>query len=1598
MQPHQDTPQQPASKRPLMPSAEGGQALVEYALIAVFVALVAGIALAATGPVLGNVFSNSISDLLRQTELKTPIPGREEFWETVTEVFENPAVERPLPTNTFAPPTSQPTAGPSPTATPTVPTPTPTDTWTPTLTPTPKDKIHDAEFYDSVETPNAEWWRIDANINTSGSPWTTSFYNNASLAPANLIYQAKGLPFGAIDFTGTATEGWTIKNQTIQPTNFWVVAERELQLAENTVMTVRALADDDIQVFVGGLEVINKTGSNGQEWLIGTKSVAGTGLDDPRVTPAQPTTRELVRVVYRQVDGNSRLYVSIQSSKANPDDTAVTAGGAPTTGNFSCGWGQTFRADGNDANTKLGMFDEYVGAEMPANSRCHLELRGAINVPATYVNPQIVFYDVWDLKNANTSIQIANYIQATGTLPGGTPVPVPAPDRNQLLWGSVPLHTANTRNYNYTRNVVNLKDVTLSDGSKLDLTKPVTLRFVITSTGTGVPNRWYIDDIWLGDAGPAKTFYINHPTWNLNDEAQMDDFVFTGGESNTGVISGWRLQSHNKFGPSGMAFHDSNSASDTDAGVGTDGAERTQYTAFSEANGTSTNAADWRFHTLELNGWVSLVDVNGQPILTDAEGNRGDPVLEFYMGLDVGSRTGFEVQYMTDAAGSQWQALPNGVIRDVTATNTLINPTMRLVSVPLKDLGSNRLRVRFVLKVPGNSVRRDGVWIDEIRVGRAESPKWIDYPYKDDAQYFVAGPWNFTGSWNKTDILGRRNDDEPLNDPTYKRASYSSSPGGTYAPNSGKTSMELRYAWDVFNDTQLDAAQDKQIWNRKLTNPIDRSNTDVTTDNPMMTFYHWRDLAGGDNFWVEWKRLDEPQTAWKPLWYYKSGNGTTPNATSLDTRQQFAWEFVEVNLRSVIADVTAANNATDRRDDDVVFRFVLEAKNTTAGQGIYIDDLNIRDGYNRDTAPIDFNLWPKTENRADPAAPTTQLGLGNGTTLFDDPDASTTNRLWSESWFAGADWFPQTWGGGARLGLYGFHDSPVGGQDQAPDGLDNFVGQPAWAVPQDSFRVLELNNAIDLRAVDAQNETPILYWWQRYHLGGGNIAMVQISTELTSNAGIVYTDAQKDSDIKTRCGNTVITQCYEQNRGWSQWTTVWSLAANDNSELRSYGWTRGQVDLSPYAYKNNPLTYGKRIRVRFVLNSLKTNTNWERDGWYIDQVEFGYTKPVETVIISESGYTYDPSQRGLTPGFVAEGIWGLDSSIVDGSTGSAVTFGTWTAKWWNCTTCANLPGANGNYAAGADIKLANPGAPQFQNTVVGINYNFGNGKPAGSPASFPNDKFVGELTLDTPVIGVTPGFPQGNRTFQVTSDDGVRVKYQRLVGGVPEAPDPGWNVINNWRDQPPTTAAGAMTLLYGSQYRITIQYFENSGGATLLAQIGSGSFSFSDSPKQGGAGAKDRYPLPYANTSLLGKQVLDLRNIGTTNLVVMSYKTKYRLGNKTTARVEVSQDGGFSWLQTNLTLDAGGFSFNDPNISNSLVDPSSNITAWQTRYHNLGSFKNKQILLRFRLDRSGEYCLRTAAGNDYPTQCSLSGAASPPEYRNGYWDGWWITRIDISVQ
>lgn len=1608
----------PLPQYPKLPTQpERGQALVEYVLIVVLVALIFGVALAATGGVVGNVFSNSISDLLRLTG--TPlagIPDREGFWGTVT-IAATPAVENPLPTNTPAPPTVQPTDGPPPTATDITPSPTPSKTRTPTLTRTPMDEIFRMPFYDSIEKQNAKWWRGDPNINTSGLPWGLEFYNNGDLS-GNAVAQFSNPGWLKIDFTGDGTTPWATG---VNPTGFSMRMTRTVQLATDTILTIRVLAADGVRVSVGGntIDSLDQWNANPNDpvWYSGSVEVEGDGLFDNAI-------KTEIEVEYRHIVGPSRLYVWVQASAANPDDTYVNDGGQPGAGVFSCGWGQTFAIQGNDSNTELGMWDSYAANPIipetqtvqdttnpERNSRCYLELRGGVDVPVGTQRPQLIFWDVWDFQAPVQSwIEVANYEQATDPLPGGTPPPQPSVDRDALTWQRINLHPGGTRNYNWTRQVIDLTALTL------DFTKPITFRFVMqntTSANTQI-NRWYVDDVRVQDSGAEKRFKLDTPTWTLDNDDQMKDFLGTGGKSLLGTLSGWRLTSITKLGPSGTSFHDSVGSNDKPgcAGDNNDPCKFTDYKRNSQSP-TGSDNRDLRIHYLEFNGWVDL-----DPTVTeDADGNKGEPVVAFYHAYDLGSFTGLEIQWTTDAfnvPSPQWRTFSEGLIRDVNTAGSVKSMTMQEQIILLKDLQGNpqRIRVRFAMKVRSDAVRRDGWWIDNIRIGREETPKWVDYPFKDDAQYFTSGPWRFNGKWGKTDASGRRNADEPtvldpvtnnpVIDPAYKRVSYSSSPGGQYTPGQ-RTYMEGRYPLDLKNDTQTDPAQTKQIWQRDAnTNPDvnNPNNKGGAAINPVLSFYHWRDLGNSDNIEVQWKRIDAPEADWKMLWVYKNGMATIHTSPSPETAKQRAWEHVEIDLAEVMADVTNVTNddPANKRDDDVIFRFVLDAKGAGAGDGIYIDDIRIYERPDPNAAPLAFKLWGTTENVTEPILGQA-LGTGNGAFFTDDADASSTNRFWENSWFNGGNWHAVNYE--SRIGVYSFHDSPIGGQDRAPDGIGNYTGEADWYVPLDTFNVLELNNIIDLRGVDGRNEAPALYFWSRYHLGGGNIAAVQVSVEMTKADGTPYTEAELDADIRTRCANPAVKQCYEQKRGWTSWeTTAWEERVNTGQERRAYGWEREQVDLSRYAYDEDLNVPGKRIRIRFVLNQL-TNTTQNRDGWFIDNITIRYREPgfPEDVIVANDSYDNTASSMR---GWVGEGDWGLDPVIFEGSGGSPTTFGAWTARWWDCNDCANYPGAGGSYRTGTRLFLDDPArrAPDFTNQVIGINYPMNNGKPPGTPASFPVNRFVGEFVLDSPVVG-SGSFPVGNRVLLVVSDDGVRVRMQELVNGNPVGDPPWASCIDNWKDQAPTTSTCTLNFQLGKQYRITIQYYEATQGAWLTANIGEGRYSFSDSPQLSGTTSADQPPLAFANTSLRIDQTLDLRGVSANSTILLGYRTKYRMGPNTTGRVEVSVDGGFTWEQGGLSTGVPGFNFSSPNINNAVIDPNpSGGTTWQQRFNNLSSYRESQILIRFRLDRQNESCARSIRANTgadtEPTKCIPNGAGQ--EFIKGYFDGWWISRVQIAAQ
>lgn len=1551
---------------------ERGQALVEYALITVLIGITFGAGLAATGPAVGGLFDRIVDDVLRQTEI-VDAPGSVGFWNTVTSVYEFVPTGGGLATNTPLVPTAVDTAGgPTPVFTNTfTPSPIPS-TPTPTLTKTPGDIQKNAPFKDTVDEP--DWWRIDSNVNLRGTPWTGDFFNSvdlsgavASSVPGIMVIDRAG-SFISNFPAGSPGQNFSARfTRTIE-----VIDDLSTVPVESLALTFRILADDGVRVFVNGTPItLRDANNNTASWVDQTNPILWTG-----VNVSAPGIHTII-VEYYNKTGTGRLKVDVVGGGANPDDRANTAGNP-----FSCNWG-TY-TNSNDSNTESNMFDDYVGGPSSANTTCYLEWRGTVIVPTTLVRPELAFWDVWDLPvGAEAWVEVAEYIPLDAAA-----FPQSA-NRSAMSWQRINLShtTGGTANYNWTRNAIDLTPLMVSFTST---PKRLAFRFVIRTTGVVSLTKWHVDDIEVRDA--TSTLIAVNRLWNLDNADERFEFIVDGGRSNPGDESGWRLVTNNRFGTSGLAWHDSSDPLVDDpnnvGGAGPSGVNGyTPYKRHSESP-VSDLLNNVRVHSLEFNGFIDLANVPNP----DSQSNTGVPTLSFYHGFHVGGKTGLEVQYTTDGysvSPANWQTLPGGVIRSITTAGELRSPTLQQLNVPLNGLPGNppQIRLRFAMLVHAQAEVKDGWWIDQIRLGRAESPKWLNYPFFDDAQ--GSGQqlfWSYSGLWEPTTTIAYTG----VNPSATAPISYASSPRGFYV-NGQSTYLTMSWPIDLYNDTPA-----KRVI-QDANGAIITSNSQPTPAiNPEITFVHWREIAATDAFRIEWKRVDEPVGSWRVFWMYRHSMATNPASASARTANNQTWEFTRVSLYPILKQIATdggglpgVGTGAALRDDDIMIRFGLIADGSTNDDGVFIDDIRVNDNSGQV-----LKLWPPNENRVDPFN-SVSLGVGTGAFFDAEPDFVSSNQEWWEVFRTSGTWNAVSFD--ARGGALSLHDSPIGGQDRAPSGYRNIntnaddFGDAAWRTPDDNFTVMEFEPIIDLRAVRGEAEAPMLTFWTRYHIGQNDFVRVEISTEDTRAAATI------DGSMSARCAGQAVLQCYHQERGWLPWTTAWTRGNTNGSEA-SYGWQKVMVNLTPYAYLANSNTQGKRIRVRFVYDALDSSTNF--DGWYIDGIRFEYRL---TGVLSTNinlAEFYDASLN-LT-NWTAEGKWGLDVAVFQGGGGGPVTLGAWDVKWWECRTLCESLAPNGTsnsnrFREGTKVFLQNPtpAAGERQQLVTNINYRFFSGSPVSGWSK--TDYLVMRAVIDTPVVGGS-GFPSGVRSFTSRADDGVRLKIEELVAGVPVTPTPlEWNIINRWTDSAEVADQGTFSFVSGKRYRITFDYYEKTGDGAVTLTVTDGRFSFSDSPKASGGPVPDIRPIPYANTSLILKRVLNLTEVPANSIVLLEYQTKYRLHSNSNARLEVSSDGGFTWVNTNLTqapppaFAAYNLSFSSTSFSDAtygVTTPGSE--PWQPRLNNLTAYKGQNVIIRFRLDRQTTSCVKRE-------DCDGSDSVGNPSLHlvDTYYDGWWITPVRV---
>ncbi len=1494
--------QKPTTSRPPHRSGERGQALVEYALILVLVVMAMVAAVAATGPALGNVFSNTVFNLIGVTGTPQDLyamGGPTAFWQTVTAIATNPPDARIFPTSPPRPNTVTPTAGPSPTPTPVTPSATPTNTAT--LPPTPT--ATDAEFFlphvDPIDQP--VWWRVDNSVYLGGADWKGEYYPNQTLTePADrvLFNQALDSQYRFnINFdwgNKSPIEGWLTDNFSIRYT-------RIIEIKDNpTALNFTLTSDDGSRLKINGTQVINLWSGGGTSTYSQTLSVG---------------THTLV-VEYYEASGNASIKLDISGSKANVKDDLNKASGP-----VSCPWTRITSTQPNTISWAWKENSATVTNGFPQNMRCNLELRGFVDL-GTVANPTMSFWDVWDFGTAtdtNVKLQLAEYAPYVYT-PNANPA---LPDTvsggpNWTGGSSYTLHLSG-KNYAWTRT-----ELPIPAGLQ---GKKVTWRFVMESGAASSVRRWYVDDIRLAAGTTAKTFgvcsvnkYTCGSFWSLDVPDQAADFVTTG----RWVLSNRTPAANDSGGPS-LSWDVSNG----------NNASSSQYVRFGGEQGST----DYRIHYVALNGTVDLrsISITGSGGTPDWEGDSGYPILSFYHAFGLGQGDTIEVQYTrdTDTPGvvSNWQRVGTSPVASVTTTGTAITGIMKKLEIQLKDIPNwnvTPFRLRFALIV-NNSSQNTGWFIDNIAIEREGVLRYSSYPFCDDAEgEEISENWLMSGQWGVATTTGAFNTGR----------SFSDSPNGNYVHGQA-TSMTLRFPIDFNNDSP----ENLTLYggNRSC---YDGTSTPAAV-HPILSFWHWRKLAANDGFRIDLYRAPKPPSTSVigPVaqWTY------TYNAL---TATQVVWERQELDMRGAIEKATGLSWATlttnaDKYDDDFVIVFTLDAlTNTAVSDGIYIDNIVIGE-YTENS----YKLWPTNRSyTAVTGAPV--AGNGTGTNWIDNIDSPDD---WYNRWTTGGKWGAITWD--SHSGVTSLHDSN---------------GSSSTKYLHQSYNVLEMNRILDLRGTN-NTDIPTLFFWNHYNVGRGDEISVEIAvqddTELTTSPTPRNLTGY---DYRYQWGSAT---SYTNGKSWQ---SIWSKGANSRNDA----WVREQVDLRNFV--------GKRLKVRFVLNAYSDSSNLGT-GWWLDDIQFTFrTNEIFTVGFSDAAQ----NMRYWIP----EGRWGLAPDQWRGSGGGPAELGSspWTVWWFDCITWlrnAAQAGPNASYlnqdycdentwntffnyvtrtATGTDAWIT-PKTNLATNKLVSglhyiktfsdvVNYDFGSDGRPGTASDTWYDNFGVRMIRPITVTG-------GEYTFIMASDDGIRVRVQTEAGGVPAGfSSTFWNIVSNWTFHGRAVDYKSVTLQPGN-YNIILEYFEGSGDAIVQMQVGTNKFSFSDSPK---AGAGTSFPvvksIPYSDSSLILNGVFNLNMpSGYTTAQWkprLEYYTLYFFDSNSYGALEVSADGGFTWTQSGLTDSCPAGVDCSPNTWGYQNNTPANGGKWVLRSHNLSSYVNQNIGLRFRMH------------TDSTTQ-----------------DGWWITDI-----
>lgn len=448
-----------------------GQALIEYALILAlaFFGLLA--ILTITAPAVGNVFSNTVYNLLGQTTTPQEPLNPTEFWDVVTSVASYTPDSPPLTPNTLPAPSAEPTDPPPPTDTlPPPPTFTPEDTATPGPSPTPEDTDFDFPFEDDASTED-KFYDEDPDETTSEGPWGAAFWDwggtgsgncnngnifNAATGETSVSAKAGSIDVDVIDFY------WGGAPESGVDDNFCSRFELDMEL-EAGDYEINYVKDDGIRVYIDDGSTVQRV-VNDWGW--------NPNRSDPqRVTFTNASTRDVtIRVIHFDSGGPGELQFAL-----NKDGE-----GSSTT----CDW----QLDNSRFNSPVSAWHDSVGGNYEDDTSCSLTLRGTIDL-STAVEPKLVFYSAYDLANFDDAIV---EVAVAGT----------------SNWREYTVHRGGVTNLSFTRQEIDLKNFVDDTSTSYDFTgERIELRFTLRADGSSTRDGWWIDDIEVKEV-PEPVYYV----------------------------------------------------------------------------------------------------------------------------------------------------------------------------------------------------------------------------------------------------------------------------------------------------------------------------------------------------------------------------------------------------------------------------------------------------------------------------------------------------------------------------------------------------------------------------------------------------------------------------------------------------------------------------------------------------------------------------------------------------------------------------------------------------------------------------------------------------------------------------------------------------------------------------------------------------------------------------------------------------------------------------------------------------------------------------------------------------------------------------------